>query len=308
MRQYRTPTVYGKTRVKKISLAGLAIITLGTLLFFNWRSDTPSTSRVESSTPPPKASIRYSSQNLPQGTAHIILIPANNNYSVTPVVSEKLITVEDFAKKYPSIAVFNAGFFDPINEKTTSYITLQGKLVADPKANERLLNNPKLQPYLSKILNRTEFRRYQCADKVRYDIVLHSEATPAECKLVDALGAGPRLLPKLTLEEEGFVDLATGRDAIGSTQANARTAIGITGDGSILLIMVAQKPNSSNNPGISLPALADLIKTLGVEKAMNLDGGSSSSFFYQGKNFYGKVDASGNPIKRPVKSVLLVRS
>jgi exopolysaccharide biosynthesis protein len=40
---------------------------------------------------------------------------------------------------------------------------------------------------------------------------------------------------------------------------------------------------------------------------MNLDGGSSSSFYYEGKTFYGKVDNEGNPLRRPVLSVLLVK-
>jgi exopolysaccharide biosynthesis protein len=52
--------------------------------------------------------------------------------------------------------------------------------------------------------------------------------------------------------------------------------------------------------------LTTFLKTLGAEQAMNLDGGSSSSFYYQGKTSYGKVDTEGYPIQRPVKSVLLV--
>ena len=62
-----------------------------------------------------------------------------------------------------------------------------------------------------------------------------------------------------------------------------------------------------NNSGMSLPAVADFLKSLGVQKAMNLDGRSSSSLYYNGKSFYGKVDLDGNFIKRPVKSVLLVQ-
>jgi len=69
---------------------------------------------------------------------------------------------------------------------------------------------------------------------------------------------------------------------------------------------VAQQPLSQTT-GMSLTALADFMKTLGVEKAMNLDGGSSSSFYYEGKTFYGKVDDEGNPLRRPVLSVLLVK-
>lgn len=57
---------------------------------------------------------------------------------------------------------------------------------------------------------------------------------------------------------------------------------------------------------MSLPELANFMKSLGVKEALNLDGGSSSSLYYQGKTFYGKVDLEGKTIKRPVKSVLVL--
>ncbi len=271
------------------------------------RSYLPSVSSVIPTVrPSPQKTIRYLERTLPQSIAHILVIPANSRFLVTPALSRSVNTVEEFAQKHQAIAILNAGFFDPANRKSTSYVVISGQVVANPKENERLVNNPNLKPYLSQIFNRTEFRRYACGQSVRYDIALHNELAPAGCQLVDAMGAGPRLLPELTLVKEGFVDNANGRDALGSKQPNARTAIGITRDGSLILAMVAQKPNAAAN-GISLPALADLMKTLGAQKAMNLDGGSSSSLYYNGKTFYGKVDLEGNLIKRPVKSVLLVQ-
>jgi hypothetical protein len=183
---------------------------------------------------------------------------------------------------------------------------LNGKQVADPTQNERLMNNPDLTPYLDKILNRSEFRQYQCGDRRQYDIALHRAAIPTGCELVNALGGGPRLLPAITTQEEGFVAYAIIRDALGSRQPNARTAIGITRDRSILWVMVAQKPNAAAS-GMTLQALADFMKTLNVEQAMNLDGGSSSSLYYDGKSVYGKVDEAGKPVIRPVKSVFLVK-
>ncbi|MEH2298282.1 MAG: phosphodiester glycosidase family protein [Nostoc sp.] len=290
--------------MRKIKLLGLILISLTMVLWFNLRSSTPSIPTVAFS--PPKT-IRYFERTLSQSIAHILLIPANSRFLVTPALSQKVATVEEFAQKHRAVAILNAGFFDPANQKSTSYIVIQGKLVANPKENERLVNNPNLKPYLSQIFNRTEFRRYLCGQTIRYSIAVHIESPPAGCQLVDAIGAGPRLLPKLTLVKEGFVDNANKRDALGSNQPNARTAVGITRDGSVVLVMVAQKPSVPANPGVSLPALADLMKTLGADKAMNLDGGSSSSLYYNGKTFYGKVDLEGNPIKRPVKSVLLVQ-
>lgn len=295
--------------MRKIGLLGLTLVSLGT--WFSLRSSPPSISSASSALPtvkpsPPKT-IHYLERILPQGIAHILLIPANSRFVVTGALSAKANTVEEFAQKRKAIAILNAGFFDPANQKSTSYVVVAGQLVADPKDNERLVNNPQLKPYLAQIFNRTEFRHYQCGQTIRYSIALHNESAPADCQLVDAIGAGPRLLPELTLVQEGFVDNAKGRDALGSNQLNARTAVGITRDGSVVLVMVAQKPSVPANSGISLPALADLMKTLGAEQAMNLDGGSSSSLYYKGKTFYGKVDLQGNLIKRPVKSVLLVQ-
>lgn len=291
-------------KVKKIKLLALILISLAIMLWFNLCFSTLSIPTITAS--PPKT-IRYFDRTLPQGIAHILLIPVNNKFLVTPALSQKVATVEEFAQKHQAVAILNAGFFDPANQKTTSYVVRQGKLVADPKENERLVNNPNLKSYLGQIFNRTEFRRYLCGQTIRYSITLHSQSPPAGCQLVDAIGAGPRLLPELTLEKEGFVDNANKRDALGSNQPNARTAVGITRDGSVILVMVAQKPLAPANSGISLPALADLMKTLGADQAMNLDGGSSSSLYYNGKTFYGKVDLEGNSIKRPVKSVLLVQ-
>jgi exopolysaccharide biosynthesis protein len=292
--------------VRKIWLLGLTLVSLG--MWFFLRSSPPSISSVIPTIEPSlPESIRYEQRTLSQSIAHVLLIPGNSRFLVTPALSQKVSTVEEFAQKHQAIAILNAGFFDPVNQKSTSSVVLSGQLAADPKKNERLVNNPNLKPYLGQIFNRTEFRRYLCGEAVRYSIALHKESPPTGCQLVDSIGAGPGILPELTLVQEGFVDNANGRDALGSNQANARTAVGITADGSIILVMVAQKPSAANNSGISLPALADFMKTLGAKKAMNLDGGSSSSLYYKGKTFYGKVDLEGNPIKRPVKSVLLVQ-
>ncbi|MEC4814621.1 MAG: phosphodiester glycosidase family protein [Scytonema sp. PMC 1069.18] len=252
-------------------------------------------------------SIQYEKLTLAQSEAHILVVPSQSQFSITPALSPKLNTIEEFQKQYQAIAIINGGFFDPNNQKTTSVVILNGKLIADPRKNERLINNPDLKPYLANILNRSEFRSYVCGLNILHDIVLHNNPIPKGCQLRNAMGGGPQLLPELTSEKEGFVDKTKHRDALGSTRPNARTAIGITRDGSVILVMVAQKTKAHTDSGISLPALADFMKSLGATKAMNLDGGSSSSLYYNGKSFYGKVDSEGNFIKRPVKSVLLVQ-
>ncbi len=253
--------------------------------------------------------IRYRVYKEKHSVVHTLWIPPEGQYQVVVASAPTVDTLENLARQYGAIAALNGGFLDPVNAKSISYVTQQGKLVVAPNQNERLVGNPDLVPYLSQILNRTEFRRERCGPKDRYSIALHSDPLQLSCQLIDALGGGPRLFPQITLEQEGFRATIKGqviRDAVGSDQPNSRTAIGITSNGTVVWMMVAQKSESSNS-GMTITALAHFMRMLGIEQAMNLDGGSSSSFYYQGKTIYGKINASGDLVKRPVKSVLLVQ-
>jgi exopolysaccharide biosynthesis protein len=257
-----------------------------------------------------QTTLEYQVYEFPKSTVHTLRIPAKSELTVKVALSSTVNSLETFARKSQAVAVLNGGFFDASNRKTTSYIIEQGQVVGDPQQNARLMQNPQLVPYLAQILNRSEFRRYFCGRSVKYAITSRSFPIPEGCQLTDALGGGPRLLPEITAEAEGFFQKEGGktlRDPLSIQQANARTALGIIRDGDLLWAMAAQKPNSSGASGLSLPELAKFLKTLGVEEAINLDGGSSSSFYYQGKTYYGKLDKQGKPVKRPVKSVLILQ-
>ena len=291
--------------MKKAGWIFLAFISLGVILFVGVSNIFP----VYSTTANDR--VRYEITERSQYSIHTITIPHNSDYSVIPKLSGELQSLSDFIPTDQDriVAAINGGYFDPINQKTTSFVIQQSKIVADPRFNERLVDNPDLKQYLGKIFNRAEFRRYSCAGKTKYDIQLHSAPVLANCKLLDSIGGGPGLLPTDTAVAEAFTAYENGekiRDAIGSDTLNARSAIAITDKGDIILAMVAQNPARPLNSGISLPELADFLSSLGAIKAMNLDGGSSASFYYNGQTFYGRVDKEGNTIKRPIKSVLLV--
>jgi hypothetical protein len=255
--------------------------------------------------------LHYQVYELPNSRVYALRIPAKSQFRVKVALSPTVDTLETFAKKYQALAVLNGGFFDVSNQKTTSYIIKDGQIVATPQQNTRLMKNPQLVPYLAQILNRSEFRSYLCGATVKYAIASRRQPIPEGCQLTDAVGGGPRLLPEITAEAEGFFREEEGgkvsRDPLGINQANARTALGITSQGDLIWIMAAQKLNSSGNSGLSFSELADFFRTLGVEEAINLDGGSSSSFYYQGKSYYGKLDKQGNLVKRLVKSVLILQ-
>ncbi|PZD71359.1 hypothetical protein C1752_06638 [Acaryochloris thomasi RCC1774] len=253
--------------------------------------------------------LEYRVYEQPQAIIHTLKVPNNRRYRMNTAASDQLVTVEGFAQKYQAVAVINGGFFDPVNQQTTSYILVNGETVEDPSQNKRLTKNPDLSPYLAKILNRSELRQYQCGDVTRYEITFHDSAVSEGCNLKFALGGGPQLLPQQTLIEEGFLDYADGavtRDPLGSRQRNARSAVGLTEKG-LLWVMVAQKQQSSAATGMSFDELSTFMKQLGATQAINLDGGTSSSLFYQNKVYTGKSDSSGEPILRPVKSVLMLQ-
>lgn len=282
-------------------------------------------------------STHYQTYDLPQATVHVVSVDVG--VPVAIATTPNLATVTDFAQQNNALAVINGGFFDPQNGKTTSHLISQGQSVGDPANNERLTGNPNLQAYLPQILNRSEFRVYRCqglaqgldpgSAQIRYDIAPHDAVSPSGCETETALGAGPQLLPKDTAFTEAFTDYENGdengtliRDAIGSVQPNARSALAIRPDGTLLLIMVSQRTNLPNDQandqatsqansqiatGMTLADLTEFATSLGATQLLNLDGGSSSSLYYDGQTYLGKLDAEGQPVQRPVKSVIMIR-
>lgn len=262
-------------------------------------------------------------KQFPQGRIYVFQVPAQSDYKVLPAVSKTLANVKSdlwqaatigAAGKNP-IFIINGGFFDPSNSLTTSFIFQGGLLTADPRINPNLVNNDKLLSYLPKIFNRPEFRLYLCQKpsgsfQTRYDIAPRNTPVPQDCLLQSALGAGPTLLPQVEDLSEGFVDYnAAGkliRDPVGTCSLNARSAVGITEKGDVLLLMAAQNASKPNGSGFNMTDLANLLKARGAVKAMALDGGSSSGFWHKGQAVFGKFGNNSVPIIRPVKSVLMV--
>ena len=95
-------------------------------------------------------------------------------------------------------------------------------------------------------------------------------------KVLHAVGAGPMLVRKgkvhVTREEEV---LFPGRD-----DRHPRTVVGLKGKKIYLMIIDGRQPEST---GASLLQTARLIQAWGVEEAMNLDGGGSSTLIISGK-------------------------
>src|SRR2546427_12695451 len=115
-------------------------------------------------------------------------------------------------------------------------------------------------------------------------------------RVVDAVGGGPGLWANgRPAGSEGLPPLLV-------EHRHPRTAIGVLGDGRILLIVVdgRQPPHSL---GMTIAELAMELQRLGAVEAMNLDGGGSSTMVVAGRIVNMPSDEAG---ERPVASALVV--
>ena len=189
------------------------------------------------------------------------------------VSSDELTTNKDIHKKYKSQLTINAGFFDPKNAKTISYIFSNGNMVENPETNENLLSNPVLVENMDKILNRSEFRITECNRKLKYSIVPHNTPVDFSCRIIESAQGGPQILPDLRLEEEFFIlkndEGNIIRQSASVLDRTARTIIGLKNDDVYILIITNKNPKN-------IFEVRNLCKSMKLESAMAFDGGSSS--------------------------------
>ncbi len=122
--------------------------------------------------------------------------------------------------------------------------------------------------------------------------------TPRWPALAQAIGGGPRLVKDgrkhITASPEGFQP-----DIYAS--APSRTAVGISADGRLLLV-VAEGAGERERYGMTLEELASTMIKLGARDAMNLDGGGSTTLVADGR----LLNAPSDGAERRVSNALLV--
>ena len=142
-------------------------------------------------------------------------------------------------------------------------------------------------------------------DKIETHIKVVPYATSPK-GLLHLISGGPRLvkngIPYVSKYEEKFrADIAQGRAA--------RTAVGITKDGKVLLVTVDGLPrersarSEKSSIGMTLEELSDLMISLGAVEAMNLDGGSSTTMWVDGR----VVNSPVNGYQQKISNALVVR-
>ena len=234
------------------------------------------------------------------GIYHIILKGEKIKKHVKFISSESLITNKEIHQRAKAKLTVNAGYFDPENQKSISYVVSDRNTVDDPLVNENLLRNPFLMKNLDKILNRTEFRVVECDNrKFHYEIVPHKSSVEFGCNIITSAQGGPLVYPQLRLEEEAFIVKKDGeiiRESCSVLHKTARTIIGLKGDDAHILIITDEHP-------MDMYEVHDYVKSLGWDRAMAFDGGSSTSMNYLDKY---EVTSVGDGAGRSVKSFLIV--
>ena len=238
--------------------------------------------------------------NFDNGIYHITLKGEKIKKRIKAHAVQSLKTNNEVHKESGAALTVNGGYFDPANEKTISYVTINRQTYEDPIMNENLFGNPILRKNLSKILNRTEFRIVDCDNKYKYEMVPHNTPVDFTCDVVHAIQGGPLILPDLRLEEEFFVvkdgDTVV-RESCSVLHKTSRTILGLK-DGELHILIITDE-----NP-MDLYEVRDFCKNLGFERAMAFDGGSSTSMNY--KNQYNVISVKGDGAGRKLKSFLLV--
>lgn len=114
----------------------------------------------------------------------------------------------------------------------------------------------------------------------------------------NVLAFGPALV------EDGSVSVTEDEEVGKAMASNPRTAIGIIDENHYVFVVADGR--TSDNEGLSLYELAEFMESLGVQTAYNLDGGGSSTMYFNGQ-IINKPTTNGSSIKeRSVRDIVYI--
>ena len=112
------------------------------------------------------------------------------------------------------------------------------------------------------------------------------------------LSFGPGLI------ENGKVSVSSSYEVAKAMNSNPRTAIGIIDD--LHYVFAVSDGRTSESEGLSVRELAEFMKSLGVKTAYNLDGGGSSTMWFNG-SIVNKPTSNGRTIsERSVSDIVYI--
>ena len=135
----------------------------------------------------------------------------------------------------------------------------------------------------------------------KYDICYPYNAIEKNEILLHSIQAGPIILPVMDLEKEFFILKDEKgkiiRESASVLQKRARSVVALKRNSNDLYFIIISKENP-----MTLPQWQRVLMSFGFEKALNLDGGPSTSV-----NFKDFEIFSSNKTPRKLKSFLIVK-
>ncbi|MFU2181082.1 phosphodiester glycosidase family protein [Streptococcus pluranimalium] len=142
-------------------------------------------------------------------------------------------------------------------------------------------------------------------DDGSFDTVSENDATAQELLdsgVVNTFTFGP------TLVSDGKVSVSEGDEVGRAMSDNPRTAIGIVeeDDGRLHYIVIVSDGRSDESKGLTLLEMAELMQSYGVTTAYNLDGGGSSTMYFNGKVVNKPTTNGSNIQERAVSDIVYI--
>lgn len=205
-------------------------------------------------------SIYYFEKNISGFTVKVVQINLNgSNFKIIPIIAQGGIGCdESFASmvsRSNAIAAINGCYFDKYTKKPIGDIAKDGGLLnwGGFGATWGIKNDGTIEfDYIPK-WTRKDYSDFQIGISCIPYLVRDGEV---------------KIKTKQDLIKEGFSDSHV-------FMKMPRSALGVTKEGKILFISVAK--------GIFMNEFANIVKALGVENAIGLDGGASVALYYNGK-------------------------
>lgn len=198
-----------------------------------------------------------------------------------------------FAKEAGALGAINATFFDVQHGGATTFVRIDGKVVNE---TEMLLPNG---------TNHERANGALIVDGKTASIVLGDNQTAGwdkRLKGANVMVCGPMLL-------QGGTVVALQKNAFNDNR-HPRSAVAHTADNKLVLLTVDGRNASAY--GMNLPELAFLLRVMGMQDALNLDGGGSTTLYVKGETESGVVNYPSDNKKfdhdgeRKVANVILV--
>lgn len=225
----------------------------------------------------------------------IVIPPDSKRRLAFALAKDTLLPTSELAQRTDALAAVNGSFFDMKYNNPICYLRINGEEVGINTPGKDDTINRKYYQYASIKLRNGKPKLF-IPDSSRF-----AEQSRPDSNIMTA---GPMLLWKgervPQRDDRTFV-----------TNRHNRTALGITADGTIILLTVDGRFKNIAE-GLSLTELESVMKWLGCVNAINLDGGGSTTMFVKGRPNGGllthpsdnnKFDYQG---ERPVSNAILI--